>query len=253
MLYMLALSQSAGGVQVVNDRRAVVLKLPDETAPEDALGVARGLAAAADPINAPAWAGALGGFMSNDSLDLLDGVLWLNVNPETPPTLDGDPDEGGGDLPATSAIVADGQAITTDVNGTERTLTPTVADNAITGLETAATVAVVANAGTVPVQNSAGAAIGTGTLAVAGRAVTSARLPATIAGVANSAAVPVLPASGSTSLASATAAVAAGAITGVRLPATAGVVTDGQTLAVTGGTVTLTVAANAVTAEFTPE
>lgn len=213
MLYMLALSQSAGGVQVVNDRRAVVLKLPDNTAPEDALGVARDLAAAADPTNAPAWAGALGGFMSNDSLDLLDGILWLNVNPETPPTLDGDPDEGGGDLPATSAIVADGQAITTDVNGVERTLTPTVAGNAITGLETAATVAV----------------------------------------VENSNAVPVLPASGSTSLASATAAVAAGAITGVRLPATAGVVTDGQTLAVTGGTVTLTVAANAVTAEFTPE
>ncbi|MFA5510848.1 MAG: hypothetical protein WC313_00230 [Candidatus Kapaibacterium sp.] len=172
MLYMLALSQSAGGVQVVNDRRAVVLKLPDNTAPEDALGVARDLAAAADPTNAPAWAGALGGFMSNDSLDILDGVLWLNVNPETPATLEGDPDEGGGDLPATSAIVADGQAITTPLNGVERTLTPTVAGNAITGLETAPTVAVV---------------------------------------------------------------------------------TDGQTLAVTGGTVTLTVAANAVTAEFTPE
>lgn len=137
MLYMLALSQNAGGVQAVNDRRAVVLKLPDETAPEDALEVARGLAAEADPLNAPAWAGALGGFMSDDSLDKLDGVLWLDVNPETPEELTGTPGEGGGgELPSNQAIVTDGQGLVTELNGQSMTLDPTVEDNEVTGLQT---------------------------------------------------------------------------------------------------------------------
>lgn len=49
-----------------------------------------------------------------------------------------------------------------------------------------ATQAVVSNAGTSPVQNSAGAAIGTGTYTVAANAVTNIRLPATVAGISNS-------------------------------------------------------------------
>lgn len=49
-----------------------------------------------------------------------------------------------------------------------------------------ATQAVVSNAGTSPVQNSAGSAIGTGTYTVAANAVTNIRLPATVAGISNS-------------------------------------------------------------------
>ncbi|HBP4991384.1 hypothetical protein DZ952_011980 [Pseudomonas aeruginosa] len=71
--------------------------------------------------------------------------------------------------------------------------------------------------------------------------------------VSDGANVPVLPDSGSTELAAATAAVAAGALSGVRLPATAAVVINGQDISVAGGTVTLSVAANVVTAAFTPE
>ncbi len=49
-----------------------------------------------------------------------------------------------------------------------------------------ATQAVVSNAGTSPVQNSAGAAIGTGTYTVAANAVSNIRLPATVGAVSNS-------------------------------------------------------------------
>lgn len=48
------------------------------------------------------------------------------------------------------------------------------------------TQAVVANAGTTPVQNSAGAAIGTGTYTVAANAVSNVKLPATVGAVSNS-------------------------------------------------------------------
>lgn len=46
--------------------------------------------------------------------------------------------------------------------------------------------AVVTNAGTSPVQNSAGAAIASGTYTVASKAVTNIRLPATVGAVSNS-------------------------------------------------------------------
>ena len=49
-----------------------------------------------------------------------------------------------------------------------------------------ATQAVVSNAGTSPVQNSAGAAIGTGTYTVAANAVSNIKLPATVGAVSNS-------------------------------------------------------------------
>ncbi len=48
------------------------------------------------------------------------------------------------------------------------------------------TQAVVSNAGTSPVQNSAGAAIANGTYTVASNAVTNIRLPATVGAVSNS-------------------------------------------------------------------
>jgi len=170
MLYFLTLPKQAGGQTAHNDRRAVIVSLPDETDPGDALDAARAVASAADPGNHFSWAAATGGFMSDDSLEDFDGLLWFNVAAETPEVLTGNP--GPAPLEPDQALIEDGQTVTTDLNGTERTLTATVEDNEVTGLETAPTVAVV---------------------------------------------------------------------------------TDGQTLAVTGGTVTLTVAANVVTAEFTPE
>lgn len=54
-----------------------------------------------------------------------------------------------------------------------------------------ATSAVVDDDDTAPVQNSAGAAIGTGTINVAANAVTNIRLPATVAGVSNGQALTV--------------------------------------------------------------
>lgn len=77
-------------------------------------------------------------------------------------------------------------------------------------------------------------------------------LPATQAVVANSSAVTLLPATGTTpAQGSGTAAVASKALTGIRLPATSAVVATGKVIAVTGGSVTLTVAANNVTAAYT--
>lgn len=164
-----------------------------------------------------------------------------------------DPDNPPVDIGDDQVIITNGDAVTAELNGTSMSLTPAVTGSALDGIQTPATVAVVENSDTAPIQNSAGAAIGTGSLTVAGRAVSYARLPATIAGVANTSAAQVLPASGATPLVAGTAAVAAGVLTGVRLDATAGVVTNGQEIAVTGGTVAITVAANVVTAEFTPE
>lgn len=80
-------------------------------------------------------------------------------------------------LPATGTTPAQGSA------------TAAVTGNTLSGIRLAATAAVVTNSSTVPVQNSAGAAIGTGTRTVAANAVTNVRLPATVAGVTNGTAV----------------------------------------------------------------
>lgn len=53
-------------------------------------------------------------------------------------------------------------------------------------VQLSATQAVVSNAGTSPVQNSAGAAIASGTYTVAANAVSNIRLPATVGAVSNS-------------------------------------------------------------------
>jgi hypothetical protein len=76
--------------------------------------------------------------------------------------------------------------------------------------------------------------------------------PSGTATVANSGTVTLLPATGTTpAQGSATAAVAGNTLTGLRLPATSAVVTNAQVINVTGGTVTITVANNVVTAAFT--
>lgn len=90
-------------------------------------------------------------------------------------------------MPATFAGVTNAANVTCNLNGVSRVLTPTVADGVLTEMQTPATVAAVATAASAPVQNSAGAAIGAGTITVANRAITNIRLPATVAGVSNGA------------------------------------------------------------------
>jgi hypothetical protein len=80
-----------------------------------------------------------------------------------------------------------------------------------------ATQAVVQNGGTAPVQNSAGAAIGTGTFTVAANAVSNIKLPANVAGVVSGVKVNAGAVSGSGNFATIT--VANGVITGIVLSA----------------------------------
>lgn len=171
-VFLLTIPKQSGGQTIQNNRRAMAVSVDASEA--DPLEVARGLAAAADAPNSAIWSRATGGWLSDASVAAAGGLVWLDLTPDTPEVLTGEPD-GGEPLPDTSAVVPDASAVA------------------------------------------------------------------------------VLGASGSTSLASGTAAVSAGAIDGVRLPATSGIVTNGQTLAVDGWTVTLSVAANVVTAAFTPE
>lgn len=158
-------------------------------------------------------------------------------------------------LPATQAIVDNGGTVPVrnSAGADSHNATAVVAAGELSGVNLAATVAMVDNSDAITVQNSAGAAVaGTHAATVAAGVLSNVRLAATVAPVVNSAAVTVLPAAGTTpAQGGATAVVAAGALTGVRLPATSAVVTNGQVIAVAGGTVTLTVAANAVTAVFT--
>lgn len=84
-------------------------------------------------------------------------------------------------LPPTQTVVDNGDTVTVD----GATVTLVVAGGELTGGTLPATSAVVANATSIPVQNSAGAAIANGTLAVAGNNPTNIRLPATIAAATN--------------------------------------------------------------------
>lgn len=158
-------------------------------------------------------------------------------------------------LPATQAIVDNGETVPVrnSAGADSHNATAVVAGGELSGVNLAATVAMVDNSDAITVQNSAGAAVaGTHSATVAAGVLSNVRLAATVAPVVNAAVVPVLPASGTTpAQGNATAAVAAGVITGVRLPATSAVVTNGLVLNVDGGTVTLNVAANVVTATFT--
>lgn len=164
-----------------------------------------------------------------------------------PPEYSGKPiyDPSSGELDDDQAVVTDGDAVTVD--GASVTLA--VSGNAITGATLPATNAVVANAGTIPVQNSAGAAIGTGTLTVANNNPTNIRLPATIAGVA-SGSQNITDAAGKAS--TATRTVSAGAITTTILAAADCIVKNGNTFtAADGGTITVAVAAGVPTFTYT--
>lgn len=140
---------------------------------------------------------------------------------------------------------------------------------------------------TVPVQNSAGLNIANGTVTVANNLVTAAKLPATTTAFTNGVSHTIVDAAGKSAqavanvangsltnetlvataalllnagtlsvkdaagkAATATAAVAAGVPTAT-LPGTNAIVADAQTIAVTGGTVTLTVTNGVLTAAYT--
>ncbi|QYW02111.1 hypothetical protein CPT_Sonora_008 [Stenotrophomonas phage Sonora] len=211
MLVLMTLPQQAGGVTVINNRRACVVYVP--TGQANPIEYARNVAASNDnPQNRAQWAAALGGYLSDDSFapenGIPNGFIWMDVNADTPAQLTGDPPAAGG------AAVTNGQTV--------------AVRNSAAGDSHNAT------------------AVVTG-----GTTFTGVNLAATVAMVDNSDTVTVLPAAGTTpAQGSATAAVAAGVVTGVRLPATSAVVTNGQTIAVTGGTVTISVAANVVTAAY---
>jgi hypothetical protein len=161
----------------------------------------------------------------------------------------------GGDLPDTDAIVSNADTLPLQTNGgtASSNVTATVAANAVSNVKLPASTALVGNAATVAVRNSAGADSHNGTSVTTTQgALTGINLAATVAMVDNSDSVPLLPSAGTTpAQGNGIAAVAAGVVTGVRLPATSAVVTNGQVINVTGGTVTLTVAANVVTAAYT--
>jgi hypothetical protein len=136
-------------------------------------------------------------------------------------------DPNAGELDDDQAIVTDGDSVT--VHGASVTLA--VSGNAITGTTLPATSAVVASGNAIPVQNSAGAAIGSGTLTVAANQPSYARLPATVAGVSNSGTVAVRNSAGADSH-NATAVVATGALTGVNLAATVAMVDNSDAVTI---------------------
>lgn len=161
----------------------------------------------------------------------------------------------GGDLPDTDAIVSNAETVPLQTNGgvSVGNGVATVAASAVTNVKLPASTAVVANSGAVSVRNSAGAdPHAASAVTTAPGVLTGVNLAATVALVDNADAITVLPAAGTTpAQGSSTAAVAAGVVTGVRLPATSAVVTSGQVIAASGGgNVTLTVAANVVSASY---
>lgn len=110
--------------------------------------------------------------------------------------------------------------------------------------------AVVSNGGTVPVTNSAGAAIGNATATVAANAVSRVALPATIAAISNGGTVTVQNSAGAAVAGSHASTVANGALSYIRLAATIAPVAAGnQTIVDAAGkssTATRTVSAGAI-------
>lgn len=103
---------------------------------------------------------------------------------------------------------------------------------------------------TVPVQNSAGLNIQPGTVTVTNNLVASVKLPANYTAFGDGIAHKVTDGAGKT--AQATAKVSNGSLTDQTLPGTVALVSDGQVLTVTGGTVTLAIANGAITATYAP-
>lgn len=155
-------------------------------------------------------------------------------------------------IPSANAIVAGGTPTLLPASGTtpaQGSLVRTVSGG-VEAIRLSATRVALTTGATAAVQNSAGAAIGTGTITIAANAVSHIRLPATIAGVANASAITMQNSAGAAIAGTHTATVAAGVVSHVRLAATvAPVATGSQAVADAGGkssTALRTVAAGAV-------
>lgn len=158
---------------------------------------------------------------------------------------------GGGGLPSDQAAVTNDTTITLlPASGTtpaQGVANVAVADNVAT-FRLAANRTALTTGATAPVQNSAGAAIATGTITIAANAITHIRLPATVAGVSNGGSVSVRNSAGADAH-PATAAITSGVLTGVNLAATSAIVDNGDTFTTSRGeTVNIAVAAGVATA-----
>lgn len=214
MNYLLVLPKQSGGQQVINDRRAALIVLPDGTTEENALETAREIAAAADSRNSYTWYNATGGFVSAESLGGLPGGLaWLNTCEDTPEVLKGGPDDGPNVLLPTQVVLNNGDTAELYL-GT---------DASSPGVVTAL------------VQDSQ---------------LVRVSLDGTVGALKNGQAAALNLNGNNLSL---TPTVSNGAITALQTPATSAVVQNGASFPVDGGTVTLTVANREVTATFTPE
>ena len=113
-----------------------------------------------------------------------------------------------------------------------------------------ATSAIVTNASTLAIENSAGADSHNVTLTVAANAVTAAKLAATVAFVDNADAITVQNSAGAAVAGTHSASVTAGVVANVKLAATIAPVASGFSMAVTGTgtTATLTVTNGVITA-----
>lgn len=156
-----------------------------------------------------------------------------------------DPDN----LPGAGPTVADGQSVSVrnSAGADAHTGTAVVTDDAFTGVNLAATVAMIDNADSVTIKNSAGTAIaGTHAATVAAGVLSNVKLAATVAPVVNAASVPLQNSAGAAK-GNGTVAVAAGVVTSVRTPATSAIVANGDTVPATGtGTTATLVIANGV-------
>lgn len=156
------------------------------------------------------------------------------------------------ELPENESIVSDGGtvAVHNSAGADSHNATAAVADNVLSAVKLAATVAMVDNSDSVVVHNSAGAAVaGTHAAAVAAGALTAVTLAATVAPVTNGTHA-VLDAAGKT--AAGTLVVAAGALSTITLAATAAILLNGATYeTVDGGTLTVAVAAGVPTFTYT--
>lgn len=144
---------------------------------------------------------------------------------------------GGGDLPSNQAIVENGTSVMLGpAPGNVGSLGPVYIDvlGNVASFWLSDNRTAVTNGDTAPVQNSAGAAIATGTFRIVGNAITYIRLPATVAGVSNGGSVSVRNSAGADAH-PATAVVASGALTGVNLAATSAMIDNGDIVTATSG------------------
>ncbi|UTC27966.1 hypothetical protein [Stenotrophomonas phage A1432] len=210
-LYFLAIPKQSGAQTIRNGRTAIIVKIADGLTAPNALAAARTAAAAQDVGNEAIWGRATGGYMSEDSITLAGNFVWLGQTPETPEALTGAAGPGGGASVANGATVSVRNSAGADPhNGTA-----VVSGSTFTGVNLAATVALVDSADTIPLQNSAGASKGNATVTVAAGVPTNVRAPATSAIVANNEVLTV-PITG-TGTTSATVTVANGVVTGLAL------------------------------------